>query len=197
MKTKRSVDRSIIPPQEFSELVANLLVSCIQGLKSSLSDNDDLVKKLKELEGVIRKGVRISPATGLGKEIEEYFDRQKIEKKFLEEEKDIVITMVLEVIDTIRSLLSNSSGLDKDIGSCMKNIEKADNIQDILKLKDTFIGEMQKVRDHSQTLNDELEVHKKNSTILAEKLELSQAKALVDPLTNVLNRSAYNLKEGN
>jgi len=53
---------------------------------------------------------------------------------------------------------------------------------------------MQKVKEHSHTLNEELEEHKKNSLILAEKLEQSQAQALVDPLTNVLNRSAYNLK---
>ena len=63
-----------------------------------------------------------------------------------------------------------------------------------MKLKDVFVEEMQKVKEHSHTLNEELEEHKKNSLILAEKLEQSQAQALVDPLTNVLNRSAYNLK---
>ncbi len=63
-----------------------------------------------------------------------------------------------------------------------------------MKLKDVFFEEMQKVKEHSHTLNEELEEHKKNSLILAEKLEQSQAQALVDPLTNVLNRSAYNLK---
>ncbi len=63
-----------------------------------------------------------------------------------------------------------------------------------MKLKDVFVEEMQKVKEHSHTLNEELEEHKKNSLILAEKLEQSQAQALEDPLTNVLNRSAYNLK---
>ena len=102
--------------------------------------------------------------------------------------------MVLEVAETITSVLSNSSGFETNIGTCAKNIKSAENIQDILKLKDVFLGEMQKVREHSHTLNDELAEHKKNSTLLAEKLEQSQAQALVDPLTNVLNRSAYNLK---
>ena len=51
-------------PNEFSELIANLLVSCIQGLTKSLPAKDKLSKKLKDLEGVVRKGVRISPATG-------------------------------------------------------------------------------------------------------------------------------------
>jgi len=142
----------------------------------------------------VRKGVRISPATGLGKEIEEFFDRQIIEQQFLQEEKDIVKTMVLEVAETITSISSNSSGFETNIGTCVKNIETSDSIQDILKLKDVFVGEMQKVREHSHTLNEELEEHKKNSIILAEKLEQSQAQAFVDPLTHVLNRSAYNLK---
>ena len=40
---------------------------------------------------MVRKGVRISPATGLGKEIEEFFDRQIIEQQFLQEEKDCFV----------------------------------------------------------------------------------------------------------
>ena len=64
------------PPHEFSELIANLLVSCVQSLTKALPAKDKLSKKLKDLEGVVRKGVRISPATGLAKEIEEFFDRQ-------------------------------------------------------------------------------------------------------------------------
>ena len=79
--------------------------------------------------------------------------------------------MVLEVAETITSMLSNSSGFETNIGTCAKNNESAENIQDILKLKDVFLGEMQKVREHSHTLNDELAEHKKNSTLLAEKLE--------------------------
>ncbi|MBT3921132.1 MAG: GGDEF domain-containing protein [Nitrospina sp.] len=194
MNTKSNPIKSNIPPQEFSELVANLLVSCFRGINQSLSKEDALVKKLEQLESVVRKGVRISPASGLGKEIEEFFDRQKTELQFQEEEKDFVKTMALEVAETIRSMLSNSSGLETNISACVENIEKANSIQDILKLKDTFIGEIQKVRDYSQSLNDELEEHRKTSTILAEKLEQSQAEALVDSLTNVLNRAAYNMK---
>jgi len=191
---KLSSKKKDVPPHEFSELVANLLVSCIQGLKKSLPAKDKLLKKLKDLEVVVRKGVRISPATGLGKEIEEFFDRQIIEQQFLQEEKDIVKIMLLEVTETITSMLSSSSGFETNIGTCAKKIETADSIQDILKLKDVFVGEMQKVREHSRTLNEELEEHKRTSILLAEKLEQSQAQALVDPLTNVLNRSAYNLK---
>jgi diguanylate cyclase (GGDEF)-like protein len=93
-------------------------------------------------------------------------------------------------------MLSNSSELNTDISSCVKNIEKAKKIKDNLELKDIFIEEMHKVWNHSQSLNEELEEHRKHSTLLAEKLEQSQAQAQVDPLTNILNRSVYNLKVG-
>ena len=73
MNNKRGSKKFDDPPHEFSELIANLLVSCIQGLTKSLPAKDKLSKKLKDLEGVVRKGVRISPATVLAKEIEEFF----------------------------------------------------------------------------------------------------------------------------
>ena len=120
MNKKLSSKKKDVPPHEFSELVSNLLVSCIQGLNKSLSTKDKLLKKLKDLEVVVRKGVQISPATGLGKEIEEFFDRLIMEQKFLQEEKDIVKIMLLEVAETITSMLSNSSGFETDIGTCVK-----------------------------------------------------------------------------
>ena len=117
MNNKRGSKKFDAPPHEFSELIANLLVSCIQGLTKSLPAKDKLSKKLKDLEGVVRKGVRISPPTGLAKEIEEFFDRQTTEYQFLEEEKGIVKIMVLEVAETITSMFSNSSGFETNIGT--------------------------------------------------------------------------------
>ena len=196
MNSKNKRKELSAPPLAFSQLIANLLVSCINGLIKGLPKDDSFGKKLKELEGVVRKGVHITPATGLAKEIEEYFDRLATHQKFLKDEKEIVITMVREIAETIGVMVSSSTGLEGDIGQCVKNLEQADNIKDILQLRDTFVEEIQKVREHSLTLKDELEAHRKQSTVLAEKLEESQAQALVDPLTNALNRAAYNLKMG-
>lgn len=194
--TTSKATKPVAPPPAFTERIANLLISCVRGLKKSLSKDDELVGKVNDLEAVMRKGIHIGPANELGKEIEEFFDRQILKQQFLEEEKDIVKTMVLEVVDTIKSVTTNSNEFNANITQCVENIESADNIQDILKLKDSFVGEMKKVREQSRTLQDELEEHRKNSTILAKKLEQSEAQALVDPLTNVLNRAAYNLKMG-
>ncbi|MBT4258337.1 MAG: GGDEF domain-containing protein [Nitrospina sp.] len=68
--------------------------------------------------------------------------------------------------------------------------------KEIVKLNSIFIEEIKKIRESSRTLQDELEDQRRTSITLAEKLEQSQAQALVDPLTKVLNRAAYNMRIG-
>ncbi len=184
------------PPAEFTERIARLLLSFISGLSQSLPEEDRLCKKLNDMAAVIRKGIRISPAKELDKDVEDYFDRLILEKKFVDGEKDIVKTMVLEVVETIMSMMKSSGNFDGSIGECTEKIQDAETIQEILKVKDYLIVEMQKVREHSHTLHEELEKHRAATETLSKKLEESEAKALVDSLTNVLNRNAYNLKIG-
>ena len=68
--------------------------------------------------------------------------------------------------------------------------------KEIVKLNSIFIEEIKKIRESSRTLQNELEDQRRTSITLAEKLEQSQAQALVDPLTKVLNRAAYNMRIG-
>jgi len=184
------------PPVEFTERIARLLLSFISGSSQSLPEEDSLYKKLNNMAAVIRKGVRISPVTELDKDVEGHFDRLILEKKFIDGEKDIVKTMVLELVETIISMMESSGNFDGSIGECTEKIQGAETIQDILKVKDYLVVEMQKVREHSHTLHEELEKHRTATETLSKKLEESEAKALVDSLTNVLNRNAYNLKIG-
>jgi diguanylate cyclase len=187
---------SSIPPVEFTERIARLLLSFISGLSQSLPAEDSLCKELNNMAAVIRKGVRISPATELDKDVEGYFDRLILEQKFIDGEKDIVKTMVLEVVETIKSMMVSSGDFDGSIGECTEKIQGAETIHEILRVKDYLVVEMQKAREHSHTLHEELDKHRTATETLSKKLEESEAKALVDSLTNVLNRNAYNLKIG-
>ena len=184
------------PPTEFTARIARLLLSFISGLSQSLPAEDSLHKQLNGMAAVIRKEVRISPATELDKDVEDYFGRLILDKKFIDGEKDIVKTMVLEVAETIRAMMGSSGNFDGGIGDWTEKIQGAETIQEILKVKDYLVIEMQKVREHSHTLHDELEKHRTATETLSKKLEESEARALVDALTNVLNRNAYNLKIG-
>ena len=184
------------PPTEFTARIARLLLSFISGLSQSLPAEDSLHKQLNGMAAVIRKEVRISPATELDKDVEDYFGRLILDQKFIDGEKDIVKTMVLEVAETIRVIMGSSGNFDVSIEDCTEKIQAAETIQEILKVKDYLVIEMQKVREHSHTLHDELEKHRTATETLSKKLEESEARALVDALTNVLNRNAYNLKIG-
>ena len=134
MNDKRSSEKPIVPPGEFSEYIRNLLTSCLRGLTKSISTDVVLSKKLADLESEVLKGESISSPIDLGKEI--------------------------------------------------------------VKLNNIFIEEIKKIREGSRALKDELEDQRRTSITLAEKLEQSQAQALVDPLTKVLNRAAYNMRIG-
>ena len=184
------------PPTEFTARIARLLLSFISGLSQSLPAEDSLHKQLNAMAAVIRKEVRISPATELDKDVEDYFGRLILDQKFIYGEKDIVKTMVLEAVETIRAMMESSGNFDVSIGDFTEKIQAAETIQEILKVKDYLVIEMQKVREHSHTLHDELEKHRTATETLSKKLEESEAKALIDALTNVLNRNAYNMKIG-
>ena len=184
------------PPTEFTARIARLLLSFISGLSQSLPAEDSLHKQLNAMAAVIRKEVRISPTTELDKDVEDYFGRLILDQKFIDGEKDIVKTMVLEAVETIRAMMESSGNFDVSIGDFTEKIQAAETIQEILKVKDYLVIEMQKVREHSHTLHDELEKHRTATETLSKKLEESEARALVDALTNVLNRNAYNLKIG-
>ena len=184
------------PPKEFTAQIARLLLSFISGLSQSLSAEDSLHKQLNGMAAIIRKEVRISPATELDKDVEDYFGRLILDQKFIDGEKDIVKTMVLEAVETIRAMMESSGNFDGSIGDCTEKIQGAETIQEILKVKDYLVIEMQKVREHSHALHDVLERHRTATETLSKKLEESEAKALVDALTNVLNRNAYNMKIG-
>jgi diguanylate cyclase len=184
------------PPAEFTERIARLLLSFISGLSQSLPPDDSLYKQLNSMATVVKKGVRVSPATGLDKDVEGCFERLILEQKFIDGEKDIVKTMVLELVETIKTMMVSSGDFDGSIGECTEKIQGAETIQEILKVKDYLVVEMQKARENSHVLHEELEKHRTATETLSRKLEESEAKALVDSLTNVLNRNAYNLKIG-
>ncbi|MEK9629002.1 MAG: GGDEF domain-containing protein [Nitrospinota bacterium] len=181
-------------PAEFTGRIARLLLTLIQGATKPLPEGDNLRKQLDDMAAVVRKGVRVTPPTELDKTIVDYFDRLILEQKFAGEEKEIVKTMVLEVVETIKSMISSSGDFDEGISECVDKVQKAETIQDIVTVKDFLVSEMQKARDHSRSLYEELEKHRVATEKLSKKLEESEAKALVDSLTNVLNRNAYNLK---
>lgn len=184
------------PPAEYSKRVSRLLLVCVVGLQKLIVEQEAFYSELANLGEVIKKVIRPTPNTGLSKEIEDFFERWVLEHKFRETKNEAIRQIIQGLTETVQHMLSSSTEFDQHLGKCIEEIEAAEAEEDILQLKDQIIKEIQKAREDSSSLITELEGYRKTTQSLAKKLERTEAKALVDPLTNVLNRNAYNLKIG-
>jgi diguanylate cyclase len=180
--------------KEFNERVSRLLVVCLDGISQMVPQKEALYSALKTLCDVVRKVTRPKPLTGMGKDIENFFKRQLLENKFRETKNETVKQIVIDLSETIKQIASTTDSFDQKMETSMEGIQSASNIEDILALKDGIIKELVKVRVNSQSLKTAVKEYKKTTQSLSVKLEETEAKALVDSLTNVLNRNAYNMK---
>ncbi|GJL78136.1 MAG: hypothetical protein NPINA01_11250 [Nitrospinaceae bacterium] len=181
---------------EFNERVSRLLMVCIDGICKLIPEKETLFENLQSLGKVVRKATRPKPPAGLAKDIEDFFIRQHLETSFLETKNETVKQIVLDLTDTIKEITTTTGDLDNKMQSSIEEIQAAGDIEDILALKDAIVMEINKVRVNSQSIKTELNEYRKTTQSLSSKLEQTEAKALVDSLTNVLNRNAYNMKIG-
>jgi diguanylate cyclase len=180
--------------KEFNERVSRLLVVCLDGIIQMVPQKEALYSALKTLCDVVRKATRPKPLAGMGKDIEDFFKRQILENRFRETKNETVKQIVIDLSETIKQIASTTDGFDHKMEESMEGIQAASTIEDILALKDGIIEEIVKVRVNSQSLKMAVSEYKKTTQSLSVKLEETEAKALVDSLTNVLNRNAYNMK---
>ena len=180
--------------KQFNERVSRLLVVCLEGICQMIPQKETLYSALKNLGDVVRKATRPKVLEGMGKDIEDFFKRQILEARFRETKNETVKQIVLDLTGTIQQIVSTAGDFDHKMEVSMEEIQAASTIEDIMTLKDGIIEEIGKVRVSSQSLKLELNAYKKTTQSLSSKLEQTEAKALVDSLTNVLNRSAYNMK---
>jgi|GEM_PF-621725 len=193
-KSEEKVAEKSSATKEFNERIYRMLLVCIEGICKLAPKKETLCENLESLGMVVRKVTRPKPVSGLAKDIEDFFTRQQLEVSFLETKNDTVKQIVLDLTDTIQEITSTTGDFDHKMELSIEEIQAAGEIEDILALKEGIIGEINKVRVHSQSIKKELNEYRKTTQSLSSKLEHTEAKALVDALTNVLNRNAYNMK---
>ena len=148
-------------------------------------------------------GVRLPPSAP------NYFflmnDKRSSEKPIVPPDKssEFERNLFTSCLQGLTESISTDVVLSKKLADLEAEVLKGESIsspidlgKEIVKLNSIFIEEIKKIRESSRTLQDELEDQRRTSITLAEKLEQSQAQALVDPLTKVLNRAAYNMRIG-
>ncbi len=181
---------------EFSDRVIRLQIVCVEGISRFLEEKDGLYSKLNDLTRVLKKAIRHKPISDLGKEIQDFFSRKKLEDDFRATEKDEIKTIVIDLTQTLTDMVSSSGEFGGKIGDHIEKIEKAASLDDWRSIKIGIVSDLQKIRNQSLTLREELDKYRRTTENLSKMLEQSEAKALIDPLTNILNRNAYDLKIG-
>lgn len=180
--------------KQYVERVSRILLVCVEGIQKIIDKADPIFKTLDDLKIVIKKAVRPKPNSGISKDLELFFDRWFQEKKFRETKNEAINQIVNGLAQTVQSVIKSSGEFDEKMGDCIIKIENAQHEEEIIVLKNLIIEEIRVVQENSRIMNKELQGYRKTTKSLAKKLQYTEAKALVDPLTNVLNRNAYNMK---
>ena len=193
--TQKLPEPKALPP-EFTERICNLLLVFIEGLKIQIPEESPVHKKLDTLTQVIKKAISLQKVTDLGKEIQEVFREKNLQGQFTEVERNETKHMVLSMANILKGIVVNVGDFGDCLESCIDEIQATDDLDEILKIKDQILKETQKALTQSQSLKQELEDGHKKTENLKEQLAQNHTRALLDPLTRLLNRSAFNLKLG-
>lgn len=178
---------------EFSDRVTRLLMASVEGICLCLEETDPLRDKLNSLSQVLKKAIRPKPISDLGKEIQDYFIRKKLEGDFRSTERAEMKQIFVDLTEVLKEVAVSSGGFGEEVNTRLDEIKKADTVTEIRAIRDKLLVDLQRMRDQSLSLKQELEKYRQMASSLNQRLEQVETKALVDSLTNVLNRSAYNI----
>ena len=185
-----------IGSKEAAQRIARLLLVCAEGVCKAVPEKHSLHSQLQELCQVLRKATPkgVKTPIALANDLAAYFKIKKTEEECRDLEKGELKDVVLSLTQTIKELAASSGGFDKNLDQHIKKIRDSESSKDILVIKDQIVGEAGKIQSEIVLLKGELEKYKHTASDLTHRLEQSEAKALIDPLTKVFNRTAYNLK---
>ena len=189
-----TLDQESTLPIEFTKRINNLFLVLIDGLRSQIPDDAPLHMDLKKLGEVMEKVVARKNKTELGKEIDGYFKETSLEKGFRETERQAIKEIVLSIANALKEVLTGVGSYDQALDECIEDISETDDLKDISAIKDKIMKAAKKSKSKTQGFKNELESSKNAALALSKKLEQTQSQAVIDSLTKVLNRSAYDMK---
>lgn len=190
-KNTKSKERTI--PLEFTERMANLFLVCIDGLRSQIPNDDRLYMNLDKLHQVINKVVSRRKVTDLGQEIEAHFKGKTLEKDFQKSEKQATKNILLGIIHTLKEVETDVGSYDHTLDECIGDIAAANDLKDILAIKDKVFNAVKKSKSKTQANKRDLQISQNAFLKLSKKLVETQSNSVVDPLTKILNKSAYDM----
>ncbi len=175
---------------QFTKRISGLLTICIDGIKKMVDSEDPFFSKLNELKSVLEK-VKPELDSSSGKAFKLFFEKKIEDEKLIKNEKKELREMVVSLGNTIKEFAVFSGGVDSNLTEHIDKMRQSEVTNDILEIKDQIISEANKIKEETQSLKVELDKYKEKTSELTKRLEQTEAEALIDSLTGVYNRNAY------
>ncbi len=182
----------------FTKRISRLLLICLNGVSELKAGDPDLSEKIKELSNLLEKVLEgnIGVPPSLGAELEQVFDELVVQKYLIEKERETAKQVFVAFTKTIYEMSRSSGEFDENLTEQIEVIQAAEKMSDILSAKDVVLDQTKIIQNKTHAMREELEESKKTTSELTQLLEQVESKAMVDPLTKVLNRGTYNMEIG-
>jgi diguanylate cyclase len=112
----------------------------------------------------------------------------------MDKERETAKEVFVAFTKTIYEMSQSSEKFDKTLNEQIDVIKASENMSDILSAKDVVLGQAKIIQSQTDAMREELEESKRTTSKLTQLLEQVESKAMIDPLTQVLNRGTYNME---
>jgi diguanylate cyclase (GGDEF)-like protein len=180
----------------FTKIISGVLLVCLTRITELKAGDRDLSDKFRELSNQLVKvlGDKHDSPPILGAELEEVFDELVVQKCFIDKERVTAKQIIVAFTRSIYEVSQSSGEFDGILNEQIDVINAAENMSDILRAKDVVLGQVKKIQTQTYAMREELEELKRTSSKQSQLLEQVESKAMIDPLTQVFNRGAYNME---
>ncbi len=179
---------------EYVERLSRILLAFCEGAQEMFPGDSELLKKITDLTRVVEKTIEPQNHSGLAEDIFSYFEEKVAQDDFRGSERQGLLGIVRELTLSLKGMGNPACDLDKSLDEFVTEIEKVESLEDLDRLKSNIKSSARQVQSKVKELSKDLESTQNLCSNLQQKLEKSQATSIMDSLTRVLNRSAYDMR---
>lgn len=188
----RPLNKTVSP--EYVERVSRILLSFCRGTCGLLPSDSPFQKKLSDLIRVIEKTLEPAQPAGLAGEITDFFENKSAEDQFRSSERQGLVGIVQELTLTLKEIGEPAGGLDEALDTFVGEIDKVHTLEDLEKIKTQIKKSALGVQSRVKGLKEELASAREMCESLQGQLERTEATSIMDSLTRVLNRAAFDMR---
>ncbi|CAI2719387.1 GGDEF domain-containing protein [Nitrospina watsonii] len=180
-----------ITPEEVERLIA-LLTLFMDGAGRVLPADHGLHEKLDALKQQL-PSVTVSVEPPLQKELQEGFDILKMNVDLRLLERGGLVEIIRALSRSLTSMFGKGSNLEQGLERLIDELEETRELKYTLAIRDKLLAITEQIQQRFGTVRNEFERLHEHCLTLQARVD-TQGQVIVDGLTRILNRTAYDLK---